>query len=244
MMNGSLGTALKIALFVTTSTVCLAQPFASIGRELKFTYAGPAAGLTDADLRPVLADATKIFKDKECKNDIGCDYTLTLKSPTKNYVYLTRVSSELEIIAIQNATGANVIIADRIAPSLCSNSTDPAFGPGRITLGCAPLGRGTWIAIVRDLPIMSVVLAHELGHAAGLPHRTALCALMHPFYDPRHRGLDSWECAQLHNPNTNPSRPSRRDRKKPVHSAALKRQENLRGVLVSGNMRRSQEIGR
>jgi len=189
---------------LVTSLVAWAQPIAVAAKTLKFVYAGPKIPKTlHGELLVAAQDAGDIFEKKDCPEDVPCAFQLTMQEPILLYSQdSTRITFKQDVAAIEEATGGDVVVTERIDPNACP---DESLGVGRI-LGCAD-GYGRWVMITRDTrAIMGVTLAHELGHARGLPHRCILRALMNPVYAPENRALDRWECDQLHNPLTNPLR--------------------------------------
>lgn len=225
---------------------CAGQPIGMVNRELSFTYAGPRPRASDSDVRDATLAASAIYQVKNCTNDVPCGINLTNARAVAHFPHPGRITGLNEILAIQRATRARVILADRISQSACPDRLEPVAGPGRI-LGCADLTIGSWLVVVRDPSRMGITLAHEFGHASGLPHRTASCALMNPVYAPGNKALDGWECRQLKDPLTNPPRTAPNLAKGKANAKAkanggksLKLQKSLRDWLVNTNMRDSQ----
>src|SRR5262249_20753692 len=144
----------------------------------QMTRVGPSLDITDAYAARILSETQEIFTQIDpCGADVACPIILTLRTLTFTRRIGTSVTAA-ELIKLRRDTGSFVLIVDRLDDRSCPPTPGGfAEGPGRI-LGCVGVARD-YIAVVRWAPVrFGTVLAHEFGHARGLPHRSQRCAVM------------------------------------------------------------------
>ncbi len=145
----------------------------------------PDVSLSESEADALLLSASKQSQQADTLSDSRCALTLERAAPHLDHVGVGWIMTTAELEEAFDAPGHAKVVG---TIARCGDIDGPF-------LGCAPLGRKTFVVVRRDSSTEALIWLHEYGHGQGLPHQSKPAAVMYeaPLL-PSSGGINPQEC--------------------------------------------------